>query len=264
MQGGWQITVNSDSIVAIALHDGHALRGDVAALMALRETDRLREEDPGTGVWTDIAQTRIVPRHSRFQIDLNRPREEAVYLTPDHAWGLEIWKRPPPAALIERSLHEYDAFYAEAKEILKQLVHGHGVVVVLDLHSYNHRRDGADEPPADPLDNPEVNIGTGSLDRTRFGGLADRFMADLRQYDFLGRNLDVRENVKFFGGHFSRWSHATFPDSVCTLAIEFKKFFVDEWTGVVDVEAYEEIPRALASTLPGLRDEIDKLLSHTR
>lgn len=261
MRPGWQLAASNDPIVAIALHDGHELRADVSALIALRDPDRLREEDPGTGVWTAVAQTRFVQRYSRFQVDLNRPRDDAVYVTPDQAWGLEVWKRPPPAALIERSLQEHDAFYADAREVLQELVEQCEVVVVLDLHTYNHRRDGPNELPADPDENPDVNIGTGSLDRNRFGELADRFIADLRRYDFLGRNLDVRENVRFFGGQFSRWSHATFPGSVCTLAIEFKKFFVDEWSGVVDVEAYEEIPRALASTLPGIHEEIERLVS---
>jgi len=37
------------------------------------------------------------------------------------------------------------------------------------------------------------------------GPLVERFVADLRACDFGGRSLDVRENVKYRGGHFTRW-----------------------------------------------------------
>jgi N-formylglutamate deformylase len=134
-----------------------------------------------------------------------------------------------------------------------------GRFVVLDLHSYNHRRGGVDAPFDDPDENPEVNIGTGSLDRERWGPLADRFIGDLTAFDFCGRHLDVRENVKFKGGNFSRWIHENFADSACCLAVEFKKFFMDEWTGVVDPQEYEAIPKALASAIPGLRESLQKI-----
>ncbi len=71
-------------------------------------------------------------------------------------------------------------------------------------------------PPADEAENPQVNVGTGTMDRARWAPVVDRFIADLRAYDFPGGRLDVRENVKFRGGHFSRWVHETFPaDRVC-------------------------------------------------
>jgi hypothetical protein len=132
----------------------------------------------------------------------------------------------------------------------------YGRFVVFDLHSYNHRRDGPDEAPADPDLNPEVNIGTGSMDRAMWGGLVDRFMDDLRAFDYLGRHLDVRENVKFQGGQFSRWVHQTFPGVGCSLAIEFKKFFMDEWTGQPDPQQLETIRHALQATIPGILENL--------
>jgi hypothetical protein len=185
-------------------------------------------------------------------VDLNRPREQAVYMKPADAWGLNVWRESPAEALRVESLANYDLFYASAEALLRQLVKIHGRVVVLDLHTYNHRRDGADGPPADPQGNPDVNIGTKSLDRTGWAPIVDRFVADLQAYDFLGRRLDVRENIKFFGGNFCRWIHQTFPGSVCALAVEFKKTFMDEWTGEVDRRQFAELQSALRSTLPGL------------
>jgi N-formylglutamate amidohydrolase len=230
----------------------------VAKILMIDELTRLREEDPFTGRWTTIAGTRLIGLRSRFEVDLNRPREKAVYLAPEDAWGLQIWREKPAPGIIERSLAEYDAFYAEVKRLFTELTHRFGRFVVFDLHTYNHRREEPHGPIADPQQNPEVNVGTGTMDRARWATIVDRFIADLRAVDFLGRRLDVRENVKFFGGHFPRWTHQNFPESACVLAIEVKKFFMDEWTGNPDPagKQVEAIRQALAATIPGVIEEL--------
>lgn len=258
-QQPWEIAEGQGPIAATAIHDGHDLRDEVRRIMALGELDRLREEDPHTGIWTSVASTRIVVRRSRFEVDLNRPREQAVYRSPADAWGLSIWSQPPPDDLVARSLAEYDAFYTAAHRVFSEMERRFGRFVVLDLHSYNHRRAGANEPPEPAEGNPEVNLGTGSLDRSVWSGLVERFLADLRSFDFLGRHLDVRENVRFRGGRLSRWIHGSFPQSACCLAIEFKKFFMDEWTGEIDLEEFETISRALQATLPGLIESLEAM-----
>ena len=239
-------------IAVAAIHDGHALRPEVAAAIALSDAERLREEDPFTARWTRLAPTRLIGRRSRFEVDLNRPRELAIYRVPDDAWGLTVWREPPPASLLRESLAIYDAFYAAAYEALSALRDRFGRFVVLDLHSYNHRRAGAHGPLADPATHPEVNVGTGIMDRSRWAPVVDRFLGDLGQANALGRPLDVRENVRFHGGHFANWVHRRFPESGCALAVEVRKFFMDEWTGRPDDEQIEAIGRALASTVPGL------------
>jgi N-formylglutamate deformylase len=257
----WTLEEGNSPLVATAIHDGHGLRDEVAEIMLLGEADRLREEDPFTGGWTTVAPTRMVSLRSRFEVDLNRPREKAVYLEPEDAWGLHIWREKPSPEIITRSLAQYDAFYAEVKQLLTSLEHRFGRFVVFDLHSYNHRREGPRGPMSDRASNPEVNIGTGTMDRARWAPLVDRFIADLRAFDFLGRHLDVRENVKFFGGQFPRWIHENFPESGCAIAIEFKKFFMDEWTGQPDPagKQLEAIRQALAATVPGVL-EVLKIL----
>jgi len=255
----WQLISGNSPLAATAIHDGHALRDEVAATMQLSDADRLREEDPFTGRWTEVAGTRIVGLHSRFEVDLNRPREKAIYLEPEDAWGLQVWREKPSPDTVARSLAQYDAFYADVRRVLTGLEQRFGRFIVFDLHSYNHRRAGPASPAADPAQNPEVNVGTGSLDRTRWGPVVDRFITDLRGFDFLGRRLDVRENVRFFGGQFPRWIHQTFPETGCALAIEFKKFFMDEWTGEPDFVQLNTILEALQSTVPGVLEELDRL-----
>jgi len=252
----WQLERGDGPIVAVAIHHGHAVRDEVAALLAIDDRSRLREEDPFTGEWTTIAPTRCVVLRSRFEVDLNRPRDRAVYRKPADAWGLEVWKREPPDDLISRSMSEYDAFYTAMRGLLEDVERRHGGFVVFDLHSYNHRREGPEGPPADESGNPQVNVGTGTLDRTRWAGVVDRFTAALRSYDFPGGRLDVRENVKFKGGRLARWVHETFPSTGCALAIEFKKVFMDEWTGEADEGLVTAIGDALRSTVPEVLDEL--------
>lgn len=258
MDDAFDISTGPGPLVAAAIHDGHAIHPKTLAHVALPEPERLREEDPFTGRLTDVAPTRIVGRRSRFEIDLNRPPEGAVYRTPEDAWGLDVWDgREAPSDVVERSMGVYDAFYQAVEKLLEMKIREYGSVVVYDLHSYNHRRGGPDGPLADPEGNPEVNVGTGSLDRARWGGLVDRFMADLRRgaADAGVDDLDVRENVKFQGGHFSRWVHKTFGNAACVIAIEFKKTFMDEWTGTLDRDRFDALHAALRTTVPGALEE---------
>ncbi len=252
----FQLTVGDGPLVAAAIHNGHSVRDEVARNLSISEDDRLREEDPFTEALIDWAPTRFVGRRSRYEVDLNRPREEAIYLKPEQCWGASIWGSPPSREVIQRSLANYDLFYKTAYAVLSQLIARQGAVVVLDVHSYNHRRGGAHVAAADPSDNPEVNVGTGTLNRQRWGSIVDRFMKDLGSFDYFGRELDVRENVRFFGGYFCRWIHQTFPDSACALAVEFKKFFMDEWTGEVDRRQLAALRSALESTQSGLLEAL--------
>lgn len=246
-------------LVASAIHDGHELRPEVAEALALSEADRRREEDPFTASWTEVAPHRILVFRSRFEVDLNRPREKAVYRLPEDAWGLRLWREETSDSLVERSLAEYDAFYSGVEARLRDLEKRHGRFVLFDIHSYNHCRTGPDAPPEPPEKNPEVNVGTASADRALWGPLIERFVSELRSADFLGMRLDVRENVRFFGGNFPRWVHKTFPETGCALALEFKKIFMDEWSGVPDPVKIEAIRKALATTVPGVLAELQKL-----
>jgi hypothetical protein len=180
-----------------------------------------------------------------------------VYRTPEDAWGLRVWDGSLPDEVAARSLAEYDAFYGELEALFSELAREHGRFLVFDLHSYNHLRDGPDGAPADPSVNPQINVGTGTMtDRGRWAPVIDRFMGDLSRFDFPGGPLDVRENVRFRGGNCARWTHETFPEAACVLSVEVKKFFMNEWTGAVNSELLEAVGDALASTVPGVLEEL--------
>jgi N-formylglutamate deformylase len=230
-------------LVTTAIHAGHDLRGEVLAEIALDDATRLREEDPFTDRLV-VAGVPVIVSRSRFEVDLNRPRDSAVYTTPDTAWGLDVWRSPPPERLVERSLAEYDAFYGAMAQRLDGMTR-QGPFLVLDLHSYNHRRRGAEAEPAPADENPEINVGTGSLDRDRFGPVAEQFIDSMSRQQVAGHVLDVRENVKFSGGQLSRWVNERYDGIGAALAVECRKDFMDEWTGIPDEAHLDELAQAL-------------------
>ena len=252
---GWFFEQGRGPLVAAALHAGHDLRSELVSHLAISEAERFREEDPFADYWTEACSNRLLVQRSRFEVDLNRPRDQAIYRAANDAWGLSVWKWPLPRAVVDRSLAEYDRFYRDVAAYLEDLEERHGYFVVLDFHSYNYRRAGRDVPPEDPARTPDINIGTGSMDRGRWAPIVDRLIRDLSTYDFQGRRLDVRENINFRGGAFPAFVHSRFPETGCCVAIEVKKFFMDEWTGTVDREQVEAILNAFRGAMPGLLQE---------
>lgn len=231
----WLVQRGDDPIIATAIHDGHGLGAAAAAAMALPEAQRLREEDPHTGQAILDVPTHVIALRSRFEADLNRDLESAVYADPSQCWGLRVWRTPPEGELLEALRAYHRAFYRMLGELLDDLVACHGRFVLLDVHSYNHRREGAEAAPMPPEAAPEINIGTFSMPRDHWGFLLEPLMESMRGHDFNDRRLDVRENIAFQGkGELARFVHERYPKVGCAIALEFKKFYMDEWTGVPD------------------------------
>lgn len=254
---GWTITrENDDPIVTTAIHAGHELSKDLARYVALDDEARLREEDPFTDRWLTIAENRIAVTRSRFEVDLNRPPELAVYTDPESAWGLDVWTAALPPDVIASSQAAYDGFYRDLGGLLDDVAASHPRFVVLDLHSYNHRRRGPDAPVDDPEANPEINVGTGSLDRPTWAGVVEAFSASLAAHPFDGGHLDVRENVRFKGGYMSRWINDRYAGRGCALAIEVKKIYMDEWTGEADESVIANVGDALRAATITVRESL--------
>ena len=234
-QPWWRTQRGPGAVVATAIHDGSGLREDVRAAMLLDVLGRLREEDPFTGQAVEGVANHIIGCRSRFEFDLNRARDVAFYRTPEQCWGLNVWHKEPGDAMVAESFDLHDAFYAMMAETLDDVAARHERFVVLDCHSYNHRRDGPDAAPTAQDKAPDINIGTFSMPREQWAWLLDPLIETMRSHDFAGRRLDVRENVAFQGkGELTRFVHDRYPGKACAIAIEFKKFFMDEWTGEPD------------------------------
>ena len=214
--------------------------------MALSDGDRLREEDPFTGRTVTGVDNNIVVHRSRFEFDLNRAADSAIYKTPDQSWGLKVWSGSPDAALFERSLAIHAAYYRMLGHYLDDIAGQHARFVMLDVHSFNHRRDGADGPATAQAKAPDINIGTFSMPREQWAFLLDPLIEAMRDFDFNGRRLDVRENIAFQGkGEQTRFVHDRYPGKGCAIAIEFKKFFMDEWTGKPDPDEVDAMRRLI-------------------
>ena len=254
----YTFTQGNSPIVATAIHDGHLTRGSLKNLFKLKDEERLREEDPFTAKWVNISDNRIVVHHSRFETDVNRPRDKAVYLKPEDAWGLNVWKEELEEKTIMHSLDIYDHFYSEVKTYFDVLFRKHDNIVVYDLHSYNHRREAADKA-ADPEQNPEINIGTKNMDHRKWQPLVNRLINNFKSFDYDGRALDVRENVKFKGGYFGQWLYEQYGSKICPISIEFKKFFMDEWTGEPFDKDISLINQLLKESTSEVLQELEKI-----
>ena len=63
------------------------------------------------------------------------------------------------------------------------------------------------------------------------------------------------------GGFFPRWLHTKYPENVCVLSLEFKKFYMDEWNATADINALEELRMALRNATNAARPELARLRS---
>ncbi len=242
-------------IVCTAIHNGHELSEKVKQNLAISEQTQFYEEDPFTEKFTKICNNRIIVNTSRFEVDLNRAREKSVYLKLKDAWGLSVWKSHPTKEVLKESYRKYEGFYRIVKHHFTEMEKRFGKFFVYDIHSYNHRRNGIKAPIDNPSKNPEIILGTNNMPE-KWMPLVYEIQHNLQKFDFFDRNLDVRINIKFAGGHFSRWIHRNFPDSACCLAIEFKKIFMNEWTGEVEKEKFDLLKEALSSTLPEIIENL--------
>jgi hypothetical protein len=253
----WTVQHGLGPVVATAIHDGHELRPEIAAQMSLDEGDRLREEDPFTGEAARGVPMHIIAHRSRFEFDLNRGSEGAVYRTPAECWGLQVWNTTPLADdLVQRSLALHSEYYRMLGNELDRVAARHQRFLLIDVHSYNHRRDGPNAPATAQEAAPDINIGTFSMPRDEWAFLVDPLMEAMASFNFNGRRLDVRENVAFQGkGEQTRFVHERYPGRGCAIALEFKKFFMDEWSGEPDLNEVA-VMRALIANVARIAEDL--------
>ena len=163
--GGFAFDLDlSTPALAVAIHAGHSVREELLPLMQISERDRLFEEDPATDRMIRGNANAIWGLDSRAEYDLNRTVEQAVPLTAEQFWGVQVYRVIPTDAMVRRSLEKYEAFYRFAGSCIRVLLERFGFCIVYDIHSYNISRQvekGIGNPPL-------FNLGTALLDRSRW------------------------------------------------------------------------------------------------
>jgi N-formylglutamate deformylase len=256
----WDVQQRGGPVLATAVHAGHAIRDELRPYLAISQQDQRREEDPLTGIWSTVGDDAFRCYNSRFQLDLNRARDTAVYRRPEDSWGLKVWRELPPEEMIERSLDAHDDFYAMMADWIEALIDRCGKVLVLDIHSYNHRRDGAEAEPAPQEENPDIDLGVTTLDQERFGPVLEALQAELEAKPAGDRELDVRRNVRYpDGGHWPEWIFANYGDDVATVTLEYKKFYMNEWSGDAHLPVVEDLRAGLDRAAGAAREALERL-----
>jgi hypothetical protein len=101
--------------------------------------------------------------------------------------------------------------------------------LLFDLHAYCYQRETRQLWHED--ERPEINIGTGPVNREIFEPAIRCFKSNIRKTEIHGHTLRITENEIYLGGYLSRHLSRIYPDRLLVLAIEYKKIFMDEWSG---------------------------------
>jgi N-formylglutamate deformylase len=241
------IDLQNSPIWTVALHDGNHIDGLWRRYIRIKKADRLREEDPYTGLLTQKGTNRLVVRTSRFELDLNRDFENALYLHPDQAWGLEVFNFPIPEERFEAANRAYDLFYAQIHQCIQNTIDQFGYFIIFDLHSYNAKRKGPYEI-IDEQVNPQINVGS-YYNHPNFTPKVARWIEFAKQFEWEGKPLDIRENIKFKGGYFNQWINQHFGTYGGVLSLEFRKDFMNEWTGELHTQHIQFLHDMLAKSM---------------
>lgn len=242
-------------LLGTAIHYAGQVREDIRAKLKLDAAARYYEEDPETHRFLGPLTHTLTPNQSRFEFDLNRPPDTAIYSTPSLAWGLDVWKTPLGQFEREFSLEKWYEFHTMVDCAVEDAIERFGYAVVFDFHSYNYQRTG----PTDWRDDgkPVINLGTRHLrpdDRGR--DTLDWFLSEVRGHTVAGEPCLVEENGVFYGGYLNRRLSHLYGPKVLTLSVEYKKVYMDEQAGTMHedilgglVAQMDETIRALGGRL---------------
>jgi hypothetical protein len=256
----WCFHVHPGPVITTAIHAGHSISREMLPWLEIGERDRLREEDPMTDYFLGVGDSMLRANQSRFECDFNRPREKAVSTDPEDQWGLKIWNSALPDEQIEKSMRLHDEFYAMIRNHCDAMIARFGRILLLDIHSYNHRRDGASAAAAPLAENPDIDLGATTMNHDVYGDLLARFAEELRSVPVCGQPPRVGVNIRWKdGGNFPEWLHSIYGDDACVITLEYKKSFMDEWTGQANILALQHLREGLARAVEHARQCLDEM-----
>ncbi len=239
----YSFTLKIDSYsyyICAAVHNGHQFRKELWDNCLHTEYERWYEEDPATKQMIQSHPIVIAGCDSRFEYDLNRDPESAIY---EDAWGRQLWKKPLKHETKERSLQKHYSFYRVIHELVSKIESKYGAAIVYDMHSYNWRRWNREVPV--------VNLGTSNIDNNRFGTLVNAWCDRLSQITLpYYVKTTAAINDTFQGnGYFLKYITKSFNNTL-VLATEFSKIYCHELQYVVYPEVVHRIEQELTSRVP--------------
>ncbi|MGV6831106.1 MAG: N-formylglutamate amidohydrolase [bacterium] len=224
-----------------AVHDGHQFRKELWDNCLHSAYDRWYEEDPETKNMIAAHPIVIAGIDSRFEYDLNRDPENAVF---DTAWGKQLWKEPLPEHQKQTSLAKHQNFYKVVKALIDKIENEFGCCIVYDMHSYNWRRWDREVPT--------WNLGTSNVDNTKYGTFIESWRQQLEAIEFPYEEIPstAKINDTFQGnGYFLKFITSHFKNTL-VLATEISKIYCHEYDQIMYPEIVNLVANELKKRLP--------------
>jgi len=238
----YSFTIKIDDYVHYAcgaVHDGHQFRKELWENCLHTQYDRWFEEDTATREMVKSHPIIIAGMDSRFEYDLNREPERAIY---DDAWGKQLWKKPLPEEMKVKSLRKHTNFYLVVHALIGKLEELFGACVVYDMHSYNWKRWDREVPT--------WNLGTSNIDTNRYKEDIELWRSMLEQMELPnGIPSTSKVNNTFYGnGYFLKYITQNFTNTL-VLATEIAKVYCDELEQVMYPEVVAAVEKSLRTDL---------------
>ena len=221
--------VEPSSYLGVVLHSGNRVRPDILEIMEVNSKERFREEDPYMDRFIRNFPMQLIARDSRFEYDLNWEKDYAIYEYGKKKWGLQVWKRPLTQEEVETTLRKYHEFHSLLDIVISHMLKNSSTVLLFDMHSFSYQRNERKNWWEDKK--PELNLGTRSVNRRLFAPQIDLFLKSISGSTLDGHPLRIAENELFPGGYLTHKMALAYDEKVLVFAIEYKKIFMDEWTG---------------------------------
>ncbi len=230
---------NYTHYVCGAVHDGTQFRSELWDSCTHSYYERWYEEDPATKQMVQSHPIVIAGLDSRFEYDLNRAPETAIY---EDAWGKKLWSKPLSEVMKQKSLLKHYNFYKVVTALIQKIEQKYGVCIVYDIHSYNWKRWDREVPT--------WNLGTENIDNDRFG-------KDVEQWRSILENISLPNGIKstakindtFMGnGYFLKFITQNFQNTL-VLATEIAKVYCDENAQIIYPEVVFVIEKSLKKYL---------------
>ena len=221
--------------ICAAIHDGHHFRTSLLDNCLHTEYERWFEEDPATKDMIQSFPIVIAGCDSRFEYDLNRSPEMAIY---KDAWGKQLWKHPLSESEREIGMQKHHNFYKVMDVLLEKIESKFGVLVIYDMHSFNWKRWRREVST--------FNIGAENVDINRFGEDVEAWRQRLSEIE-LPNEIESTSliNDTFKGnGYFLKHVTSNFKNTL-VLATEIKKIYCNETTQ----ELFPEVVRVIEEQL---------------